>query len=69
MREGELEVLGKQLLDVRATDVGGLLDLDNLEDLFIETVVRKCAEPCVLWQWYLTWIDLNRARWRAAMSW
>lgn len=49
MREGELEVLGKQLLDVRAADVGGLLDLDNFEDLFIETVVRKCAEPCVLW--------------------
>jgi len=33
VREGELEVLGKQLLDVRAADVGGLLDLDNLEDV------------------------------------
>lgn len=35
MRQGELEALGQELLDVRATDVGGLLDLDDLEDLLI----------------------------------
>lgn len=32
--QGELEVLGEELLDVRAADVVGLLDLDDLEDLF-----------------------------------
>lgn len=31
--ERELEVLDEELLDVRAADVGGLLDLDDLEDL------------------------------------
>lgn len=29
----ELEVLGEKLADVRAADVVGLLDLDDLEDL------------------------------------
>ena len=33
MGERELEVLDEELLDVRAADVGGLLDLDDLEDL------------------------------------
>jgi hypothetical protein len=31
----EFEVLGKELLDVWALDVVGLLELDDLEDLFI----------------------------------
>jgi hypothetical protein len=31
--EGELEVLLEKLLDVRAADVGGLGDLNDLEDL------------------------------------
>ena len=33
MRQGELEVLGQKLLDVGATDVLGLLDLNDLEDV------------------------------------
>jgi hypothetical protein len=32
--EGELEVLGEELLDVWTTDVRTLLNLDNLQDLF-----------------------------------
>lgn len=35
VRKGELEILGEELLDVWAADVLGLLDLDNLEDLFV----------------------------------
>lgn len=31
--ERELELLDEELLDVRAADVGGLLDLNDLEDL------------------------------------
>lgn len=31
--KGELEVRGQQLLDVRASDVLGLLNLNNLQDL------------------------------------
>ncbi len=38
MRKRELEVLGKELLDVRALDVVGLLEFDNLEDLNIALV-------------------------------
>ncbi len=33
MREGEFQVAGDQLLDVRALDVVGVRDLDDLEDL------------------------------------
>lgn len=33
MGERELEVLDEELLDVWAADVGGLLNLNNLEDL------------------------------------
>ena len=36
MGQGELEVLGQKLLDVGATDVGGLLDLNDLKDLYDE---------------------------------
>lgn len=34
MRKRELEVLGEELLDVWALNVIGLLELDDLEDLF-----------------------------------
>lgn len=33
MGERELEILDEELLDVRAADVSGLLNLDDLEDL------------------------------------
>ena len=33
MRKREFEVLGEELLDVRALDIIGLLELDDLEDL------------------------------------
>ena len=33
VRQRELEVLGGELLDVRALDVVGLLELDDAEDL------------------------------------
>lgn len=32
--QGELEVLGEELLDVGAADALSVVDLDNLEDLF-----------------------------------
>lgn len=35
--ERELEVLGEKLLDVGAADIGGLLELNDLEDLFANT--------------------------------
>jgi len=61
----ELEVLGQELLDVGAADVHGLFNFDNLEDLF-----TRCISIGIgLRRGALTWIDLNRARWRAAMSW
>jgi hypothetical protein len=34
MGQRELEIFGDELLDVRSPDVLGLLDLDDLEDLF-----------------------------------
>lgn len=33
VRQRELQVLGNELLDVRAADIGSLLEFDNLEDL------------------------------------
>ena len=36
MRKRELEALGDDLLDVGALDVGGLLNLRNLEDLYYQ---------------------------------
>lgn len=38
--ERELQVLGNQLLDVGALDVGGLLDLNNTEDLGKLSVIK-----------------------------
>ena len=45
--EGELEVRDNELLDVRAADVLGLLDLDDAEDLHIcvSTIAQKHSEP------------------------
>lgn len=64
MRQRESQVLGEELLDVWAADVVSLLDLDDLEDLHV------LSAPAVQWlRIILTWIDLNRDLWRAAMSW
>lgn len=64
--ERELQVLGNQLLDVGALDVGGLLDLNNTEDLGKLSIIkeRHIYQNC----FRHTWMDLKRARWRAAMS-
>lgn len=35
VRQRELQVLGDKLLDVWTADIGGLLELDDLEDLFV----------------------------------
>lgn len=35
VRQRELQVLGDELLDVRATDIGSLLKLDNFKDLVV----------------------------------
>jgi len=40
VREGELEVLLEKLLQVRTLDVGRLLNLDNLENLYI--LINSC---------------------------
>jgi len=38
MRKGESQALGEELLDVRALNVVGLLELNNLENLFALSV-------------------------------
>lgn len=60
----EFQVLGDELLDVRSLDVVVLLELDNAEDLsqVSQQLLQRVPLPL------LTWIDLKRARWRAAMS-
>ena len=40
VRQRELEVLGEELLDVRAADVLGVVDLNDLQDLHCERTVR-----------------------------
>jgi len=40
MRKGELQVGDEELLDVRAAEILGLLDLDDTEDLI------KTISPC-----------------------
>lgn len=35
VRQRELQVLGDELFDVRATDIGSLFDLDDLENLIV----------------------------------
>jgi hypothetical protein len=61
VRQRELEALGDELLDVRPPQVLGLLELDQLEDL---SSLARPSNP----RRKRTWIDLKRARWRAAMS-
>lgn len=41
VRQRELEVLGEQLLDVRATHIIRLLDLDHLQDLQNTSVTSR----------------------------
>lgn len=66
MGERELEVLGDELADVRALDVLGLLELDDAEDLAAVSVLFL---PVKFRSGFRrTWMDLKRARWRAAMS-
>lgn len=63
----ELEVLGGELLDVGSPDVVGLLNLDDLEDLFGQELVSCMFAD--LGMVSHTWMVLKRARWREAMSW
>ena len=72
----ESEVLGEELLDVRALDIIGLLELNNAENLdSLLATCRLCrsqrAKLARVWIGLRkrTWIDLKRARWRAAKSW
>lgn len=66
MGEREREVLGDELLDVGALDVLGLLELDDTEDLSLVLVTSDLSRQAG--GGVRTWIDLNRARWRAAIS-
>ena len=40
VRQRELEILGEELLDVRAADVLGVVDLNDLQDLYCEKPIR-----------------------------
>jgi hypothetical protein len=53
----ELEALDKELLDVWAADVVGLLDLNNLEDLRLLVSDRSKMSRLVR-----TWTSLKRER-------
>lgn len=73
MGQRELELLGQELLDVGALDIVGLLELDDTEDL-IGVVSFLLDIPGYQSRgerggMVHTWMDLKRARWRAAMSW
>lgn len=63
--EGEAQALLGELADVGSLDVLSLLELDNSENLVIS--VSVVSQPIFLGH-RRTWIDLKRARWRAAMS-
>ena len=41
VRKREFEVLGEQLFDVRALDIIGLLELDNFEDLWSQSMSAR----------------------------
>src|SRR5437762_2192606 len=62
VREGELEVFRKELLDVWTSDKVALLNFDNFQDL---PKVSRCFTR-YLSEGSYTWIDRNLARWRAA---
>lgn len=66
MGQRELEAGLDELLEICALDVGGLLELNNLEDLhggLVSEDSRWVGDIVVL-----TWIDRNRDRCLAAMS-
>jgi hypothetical protein len=67
MGKRELDVEGKELFDVRTTDIICLLDLDHTEDLW----GKKKNQNVHLRQFLLEkhWIERKRARCLAAMSW
>ena len=51
VREREADTLLEQLLEVRALDVGGLLNLNNLEDL--DDTVSIQLRPATRWATYV----------------
>ena len=57
VRKGELEVRGKQLPDVGAADVIGLLNLNNTENLWGHELGPWHSDMLLR-----TWIDRKRAR-------
>lgn len=70
--QGEAKIFREELLDVGALDIIALLEFDDAENLDARfskllgqlqfgSQVRKVGD-------IRTWIDLKRARWRAAMS-
>jgi hypothetical protein len=66
VRKREFEVLGEELLDVGALDVVGLLEFNNLEDLFAVWSARSIGTRTQIKH---TWIDRKRDRCLAAISW
>jgi hypothetical protein len=46
VRQGELEALDEELLDVWAADIVGLLDLNNLQDLQIVSIIPLDSGGC-----------------------
>jgi hypothetical protein len=65
--EREMETRSKQLLDVWTADILGLLDLDDPEDLKRSTGSQSAFSDGEIVE--RTWIERNRARCLAAMSW
>lgn len=55
VRKGEAELLSQQLLDVRASDVLGLLNLNHLQDL-------KLVSSCTLRTTRISYVNLPEAR-------
>ena len=55
-----MQLGGEELLDVWATDVVDLLELDNSEDLYTECI-RRLVQSVGMKQ-ERTWMDLKRAR-------
>lgn len=62
----ELEVLGKELLDVGAADGLGVVNLNNLDNLHRLSVKKNFMSGS---EFQHTLMEPKRARWRAAMSW
>lgn len=62
----EFQILAQELFDVRTLHVVGLFNFNNFEDLPSATSVHISVQSAYEVH---TWIDLNRARCLAAMSW